>query len=121
MNITLSLALVRPEHLRGRRNNFLLITELVKLLDGVCALVNAGVGYDSNTYLLVEFDRPDDPMDEPITDQDDALNWALSKLVRDMPWAIEDVRVDSFEPDQPPLTKKEIEADRNLGDRPFGG
>lgn len=126
MTITLSLTVARPEHLVGRSNNFKLLTELMGLLDGVCVLDSVSMTGSTpyargHIHLVVEFSRRDDPMDEPICDRNEAWDWAMAKLVRDFPWAIKSEALLSFEPDQPPLTAKEREADRNLGDRPFSG
>lgn len=121
MTITLSLAVERPKHLVGKNNNFLLIMELVDLLDGVCVVDDVGIACGTVACMSLEFYRKDDPMDEPICDQDEAFDWAMAKLVRELSWPIQNVTVLAFEPDQPPLTAKEAQADRNLGDRPFGG
>lgn len=121
MNITLSLNIARPEHLIGKSNNFKLLTELVDLLDGVCVVESVALHYVDKFGIVLAFSLEDDPMNEPICVKAEAWDWALEKLVRELPWAIQSEAVLSFHPDQPPITAKEREADRNLGDRPFGG
>lgn len=121
MTITLTLEIVRPKHLLGRERSFRLLMELGEMLDSVCVVEKITLFNPDLVHLELDFSRADDPMEEPIVDKEEAWNWAMAKLIRELPWSIANCKIVSFEPDQPPLTAKEREADRNLGDRPFGG
>lgn len=121
MNITIWTKLHRPENLVGSNNNFELMLKTVALLDGVCVIQKIDMSEREKVLLTLEFNRKDDPMDEPICDQDEAWGWAMSELVPVLDWQMESEGVVSFHGDEPSPSEKETRADKNLGDRPFGG
>lgn len=121
MNITIWTKLQRPENLVGSLNNGLLMDAISNSLDGVCVIQKIDMSEREKVLLTLEFNREDDPMDEPICDQDEAWDWAMSELVPVLDWQMESEGVVAFEADEPAPSEKETRADKNLGDRPFGG
>lgn len=121
MTISICFKLLRPADLCGLQNNLRVLDVLSEKLDGVC--MPTSIALDDSSHrevgLLAQFQREDDPMEEPMVDKDEACEWALNRFTKDLDWAIAAVTVDTFEPDEPGCSERETKAMRSLGTRPF--
>lgn len=122
MTITLSLSVKRPEHLVGHDNNARLLDDLVTVLDGLACPLVIGLSARSYIGLTLEFYLHDDPLKEPVMEDDDAFDWAMEQIKLYGFWlhgSITNADVIGFEPDLDDGGEKEAKAQAALGVRPF--
>lgn len=98
MKIHLSITLQRPPELVGIQNNMRVLDVLVEKLDGICDPMDIGLSEPDKVWLECVVER-DSSSGSFMSDEDEALTYALGRLIAAVDWFYLDSRVVSFEPD----------------------